>query len=98
MLPLASGRVLIPGATANPSPLSGRQLWALAAVASRAIACVIPAVSTEVGVWRARPRAIPAAPIREDALSAIPAKRLIPEGAALFAVLPRRCGLNLVRL
>ncbi len=59
---------------------------------------MIPTVSREVGVWRKRARAIPDAPIREDALSAISAKRFNPEGAALFAVLPRRYDLNLVRL
>lgn len=67
-------------------------------MATREIVCVIPAVSREVGVWRDRARAIPDAPIREDALSAISAKRFNPEGAALFAVLPRRYDLNLVRL
>ncbi|HEY2537574.1 MAG TPA: DUF2600 family protein, partial [Solirubrobacteraceae bacterium] len=97
-MPLFSGSVLITGATPNPSPLSGRQLWALVAVATREIACVIPTVSREVGVWRDRARAIPDAPIREDALGAIAEKRFNPEGAALFAVLPRRYDLNLVRL
>ena len=67
-------------------------------MATREIVCVIPAVSREIGVWRDRARAIPDAPLREDALSAISAKRFNPEGAALFAVLPRRYDLNLVRL
>lgn len=59
---------------------------------------VIPTVSREVGAWRDRAFAIPDAPIREDALSAISTKRFNPEGAALFAVLPRRYDMNLVRL
>ncbi|MGA8365485.1 MAG: DUF2600 family protein [Solirubrobacteraceae bacterium] len=67
-------------------------------MAARELACVIPAVSREVGVWRDRACAIPDAPIREDALSAISTKRFNPEGAALFAVLPRRYDVNLVRL
>ncbi len=67
-------------------------------MATREIVCVIPAVSREISVWRDRARAIPDAPIREDALDAISVKRFNPEGAALFAVLPRRYDLNLVRL
>jgi tetraprenyl-beta-curcumene synthase len=67
-------------------------------VATREIVCVIPTVSREIGAWRDRACAIPDTPIREDALSAISAKRFNPEGAALFAVLPRRYDLNLVRL
>jgi len=59
---------------------------------------VIPRVSHEVSAWRDRARAIPDAPIREDALSALSNKRFNPEGAALFAVLPRRYDTNLVRL
>jgi tetraprenyl-beta-curcumene synthase len=59
---------------------------------------VIPAVSREVGVWRGRAYAIPDAPLREDALSALSTKRFNPEGAALFAVLPRRRDTRLVRL
>jgi tetraprenyl-beta-curcumene synthase len=70
----------------------------LAAVAARELIWVIPRVSREVGAWRERARAIPDAPIREDALSALTTKRFNPEGAALFAVLPRRCDASLVRL
>lgn len=67
-------------------------------MASRELVRVIPAVSREIGQWRERASAIPDAPIREDALGALAAKRFNPEGAALFAVLPRDCDLNLVRL
>ena len=59
---------------------------------------VIPKVAQEVGAWRRRALAIPDAPIREDALSALSSKRFNPEGAALFAVLPRRRDSGLVRL
>jgi tetraprenyl-beta-curcumene synthase len=73
-------------------------MWALAAVAVRELVWVIPAVSREVTAWRDRACGIPDAPIREDALNAISTKRFNPEGAALFAVLPRRYDINLVRL
>jgi tetraprenyl-beta-curcumene synthase len=59
---------------------------------------VIPRVSSEVGAWRRRALTIPDAPIRQDALSALSTKRFNPEGAALFAVLPRRYDTSLVRL
>jgi tetraprenyl-beta-curcumene synthase len=59
---------------------------------------VMPRVSREVGTWRGRALTIPDAPLREDALSALSTKRFNPEGAALFAVLPRRYDTSLVRL
>lgn len=59
---------------------------------------VVPKVAREVGAWRRRALAIPDIPIREDALSALSSKRFNPEGAALFAVLPRRRDPRLVRL
>lgn len=58
----------------------------------------MPRVSREVRAWRRRALAIPGTPIREDALSALSTKRFNPEGAALFAVLPRRRDTSLVRL
>jgi tetraprenyl-beta-curcumene synthase len=67
-------------------------------VAARELLRVIPRVSREVGAWRGRALRIPDAPIREDALSALSSKRFNPEGAALFAVLPRRYNASLVRL
>jgi tetraprenyl-beta-curcumene synthase len=68
------------------------------AVAARELVRVIPRVSGEVGVWRRRALRIPDSSIREDALSALSTKRFNPEGAALFAVLPRHCDARLVRL
>jgi tetraprenyl-beta-curcumene synthase len=59
---------------------------------------VIPRVSREVGAWRRRALMIPDATLRDDALNALASKRFNPEGAALFAVLPRRYDTNLVRL
>ncbi len=59
---------------------------------------VIPRVSSEVDAWRRCALTIPDAPIRHDALSALSTKRFNPEGAALFAVLPRRYDTSLVRL
>lgn len=58
----------------------------------------MPTVAREVGAWRSHAQAIPDTPLREDALSAIATKRLNPEGAALFAVLPCRYDPTLVRL
>lgn len=59
---------------------------------------VIPTVSREVHAWRERACTIPATPIREDALNALTTKRFNLEGAALFAVLPPRRDMSLVRL
>ncbi|HWY90705.1 MAG TPA: DUF2600 family protein [Solirubrobacteraceae bacterium] len=59
---------------------------------------IIPRVSSEVGTWWRQALTIPDAPIREDALNALSTKRFNPEGAALFAVLPRRYDTGLVRL
>lgn len=70
----------------------------MVAVAARELLLVIPKVSREVGWWRRRALRIPDAPIREDALSALSTKRFNPEGAALFAVLPRSYDAYLVRL
>lgn len=67
-------------------------------MATRELLRVIPKVSREVGAWRGRALRIPNAPIREDALNALSAKRFNLEGAALFAVLPRRYDTSLVRL
>jgi cytochrome P450 len=52
----------------------------------------------ELAVWHKRAGAIPDAAIRADALDSISRKRDNAEGAALFAILPRRRHTALVRL
>jgi len=54
--------------------------------------------ASELTGWRQRAGAIPDAPIRADALDALARKRDNVEGAALFAILPRRRHPGLVRL
>jgi len=58
----------------------------------------LPAVAREVHRWRDLARKIPDAPIREDALSALAAKRGHIDGAALFSILPRARSTSLLRL
>jgi tetraprenyl-beta-curcumene synthase len=58
----------------------------------------LPAVSSEVRVWKARARAIPDRPLREDALDALTRKRAHTDGAGLFSVLPVGRDLRLLRL
>ncbi|HEX4804795.1 MAG TPA: DUF2600 family protein [Conexibacter sp.] len=71
---------------------------ALAAVAVRELRWVIPTVDVEVAAWRRSAAAIPAAQLRADAQGNLRDSRLNTEGAALFAVLPRRRRSELVRL
>ena len=82
----------------NPAPLSARQLWALSAVATRELTWGLPTVAREVHHWRARAGTIPDPSIREDALSALVAKRGHIDGAALFSALPRARSHRLLRL
>jgi tetraprenyl-beta-curcumene synthase len=49
-------------------------------------------------VWRIKAMAIPDAPIRDDAVSALARKRAHTDGAALFWILPRTRNLSLLRL
>jgi tetraprenyl-beta-curcumene synthase len=60
------------------------------AVATRELTWVAPRVEREVGAWRRRALTIPDRALREDALATLRRERLNTEGAALFAVLPRR--------
>ena len=55
-------------------------------------------MAQEVRVWRSLAEAIPDAPIREDALSALRDKRGQTDGAALFSTLTRNRNPNLLRL
>lgn len=58
----------------------------------------LPRVAHEVRGWRSLAEAIPDAPIREDALSALRDKRGQTDGAALFSTLTRNRNPNLLRL
>jgi tetraprenyl-beta-curcumene synthase len=58
----------------------------------------LPLVAREVRGWQRHAEAIPDAPIREDALSALAHKRGNTHGAALFWVLPRARSPYLLRL
>jgi tetraprenyl-beta-curcumene synthase len=71
---------------------------ALCAVSARELAWIRPNVAREVDGWRERAKSIPDPTIRGDALEALADKRLNAEGAALFAVLPPRRDLHLLRL
>lgn len=82
----------------DPTPLSGPQLWALLAVAARELAWVIPNVAREVRRWQALAARIPELALREDAALTLRRERLNTEGAALFAILPRRRNVDLLRV
>jgi len=82
----------------DTTPLSPRQVSALLAVAAHELTWGIPAVARELDGWRRRASAIPAAPLRQDAIGALASKRFNPEGAALFAVLAGTRNADLVRL
>ncbi|MGA2164534.1 MAG: DUF2600 family protein [Solirubrobacteraceae bacterium] len=84
--------------TSDPAPLSAHQLQALSAAVTRELAWGLPVVAQEVRHWRALARKIPDAPIRQDALSALAAKRGHIDGAALFSILPRARSPSLLRL
>ncbi len=87
------------GATAaNLAPLSAAQLRAIAAAAARELTWGLPASASAVSRWRSRASRIPDAPIRHDALEALAHKRGHADGAALFAILPRRRDPNLLAL
>jgi tetraprenyl-beta-curcumene synthase len=82
----------------DPLPLSPRQVWVLVAASSRQLFWGLGAASLELSACRLRALAIPDAPIREDALTSLDSKRGHADGAALFAILPPRRDLNLIRL
>jgi tetraprenyl-beta-curcumene synthase len=81
----------------DPTPLSLRQLWALATAASRELTWGLGAVSREVEDWRRRAAAIPDEAIRSDAISSLQSKRPHLDGAGLFCILPDRRDPNLLR-
>jgi tetraprenyl-beta-curcumene synthase len=82
----------------NDLPIGVSQPIALTAVSARELAWVLPGVAREVRAWRERALAMPANPIRDDALAALDTKRFHTEGAALFATLPERRDPGLLRL
>ncbi|HEY3758901.1 MAG TPA: DUF2600 family protein [Solirubrobacteraceae bacterium] len=70
----------------------------LASAVIRELRWGLPAVAREVHVWRAKARAIPDAPIRENAMSALLRKRAHTDGAALFWIIPNVRSLPLLRM
>jgi tetraprenyl-beta-curcumene synthase len=74
----------------DPTPLSLRQLSALLAVSGRELTWILPNVAREVRAWRDRAQHIPDPFLQRDALVTLKRERLNTEGAALFAILPRR--------
>lgn len=82
----------------DPTPLSLRQLSAFGAVASRELTWVIPNVAREVRRWHAVALDMPHPALRDDAVLTLRRERLNTEGAALYAILPRRRDLRLLRL
>jgi tetraprenyl-beta-curcumene synthase len=58
----------------------------------------LPEAARAVRRWRARARAVPDAPIREDALNALTEQRTHIDGAVLFSILPRARCPTLLRL
>jgi tetraprenyl-beta-curcumene synthase len=85
-------------ATPNAIPLSRPQWSALLAATARELSWGLSAVSHEVRAWRRHAAAIPDAALRADALHAIDHKRGHIDGAALFAALPARRNVRLLRL
>jgi tetraprenyl-beta-curcumene synthase len=81
----------------DPTPLGARQLSALLAVAVRELTWVIPNVAREARRWQAVALRMPELALRDDATLTLKRERLNTEGAALFAILPRRRDLRLLR-
>ncbi|MBS1870588.1 MAG: DUF2600 family protein [Actinobacteria bacterium] len=82
----------------DPTPLTLPQVGALLAVSGRELAWILPGVAREVRAWRARAERIGDPELRHDALATLRRERLNTEGAALFAILPRRRHPPLLRL
>jgi tetraprenyl-beta-curcumene synthase len=71
---------------------------ALVGAAVRELCWALPAVAGEVAHWRSLAQKIPDPPIREDALSALAAKRPHIDGAVLFSSIPHLRNPTLLRL
>lgn len=92
------GHQRAPSHSTDPAPLSIRQLWVLAASATRELAWGLRAVARELRIWRRLAEQIPDAPVRRDALGALGRKRGNTDGAALFWVIPKARSRTLLRL
>lgn len=75
-----------------------RQILAFCVVGVRELAWIRPGVGREVERWRRAAAQIPDPALRRDALASLRTKRFNTEGAALFAVLPRRRDGRLLRV
>ncbi|HEV7773423.1 MAG TPA: DUF2600 family protein [Conexibacter sp.] len=82
----------------DPTPLGARQMAALVAVAVRELTWVIPNVTREVRRWHAVALHVPQLALRDDATLTLERERLNTEGASLFAILPRRRNVELLRV
>jgi len=87
-----------PVGSVDPTPLTPVQVRALIAGAARELTWGLRAVSRETRGWRTMAAAIPDAALREDALHSLDHKRGHTDGAALFTILPRRRGRELLTL
>jgi tetraprenyl-beta-curcumene synthase len=81
----------------GPTRLDRRQTSALLAVAARELTWVLPSVSSEIEHWCALASNAYEPTLQAEATLTLRRERLNVEGAALFAVLPRRRHLPLVR-
>lgn len=75
-----------------------REALALLCAAWRGVTWTIPSVRRELRRWRERALHIPDTELRADALETLRREHMNAQGAALFAVLPRRRSLPLLRL
>lgn len=81
----------------DPTPFDRSQIAALLAVSVRELTWVMPKVAAQLRTWRVRAEQIPDPQLRADAIDNLRASRLNAEGAALFAILPRRRTLPLIK-
>jgi tetraprenyl-beta-curcumene synthase len=82
----------------DPTPLGAPQMAALFAVAARELTWVVPNVAREVRRWQTIALRAPDLVLREEAMLTLRRERLNTEGAALFAILPRRRDRELLRV
>lgn len=80
------------------APVDLRQLCALGGVAWRELRWAVPTVDREASTWLRHARRIADAPLRHDAVHPLVHERFNVQGASLFATLPRKRNLGLLRL